>query len=112
MIEPGKLTAVEARALLQIYKPREVAHVSKAGKFLDDDGSEIDKRQTVAWTMALGPFGSWPSTVEDADKDFTEHAEWWYGQSFRLGWVVVYRNGWGYQAVEPEKIKEMPSCPS
>lgn len=97
------LTSAEARALLLIYDPIPVVHTSKTGKLIGDEGDTIDERQTVPWTMALGPFGSWFSTVEQAERDFAKYDQWYYGKSLRLGWVVVYKSGWGYQAVEPKE---------
>ena len=94
------ITAAEARNLLKVYEPIPVAHTSQSGKLLDDEGTEIDQRQTVPWVMALGPFGSWPTTLSDAEADFEEHAEWFTGRSIRVGFAVCYKQGWGYQADE------------
>lgn len=102
-----KLTSAEARALLDIREPTPVGFTSEDGKFYEGDHAdsweEIDARETVPWVMALGPFGSWPSTLEDAEKDFAAHPEWYYGVSFRLGNVVVWKQGWGYAAKERAK---------
>ncbi len=94
------ITSEQARRLLCIQDPIEVAWTSRDGTLRDDDGDPIDERQTVPWVMKLGPFGSWPSTVEDAEKDFIEHAnkDWWLGESFRIGTAVVWKTGWGYAA--------------
>jgi hypothetical protein len=101
MSTKATLNATEARALLKVYPPKAVAYTSATGRPMDDEGNEIDPREAVPWTMALGPFGSWPCTVEDAEKDFAAHPKWYTGESFRLGYVVVHRQGWGYAAVEP-----------
>ena len=99
---PKKLTAAEARALLDVQPPIPVAHTSKTGRLLDDEGEQIPECQTVPWVLAFGPFGMWPTTVEDAEKHFAAHAEWVYGESLRIDHVVVYKRGWGYAAKAPE----------
>jgi len=98
-----KLTAAEARALLVTYEPVEVAWTSKDGTRRDDDGESIDERCLVPWVMALGPYGSWPATLEAAEASFAEHTEWLHGTSMRLGSVVVWKRGWGYQAETKEE---------
>jgi hypothetical protein len=92
----------QARSLLVVREPIPAAMTSPTGRLLDAEGGQIDPRQTVSWVMALGPFGSWPSTLADAEADFAKHPEWTHAESFRLGWVVVHRPGWGYAAHAPD----------
>ncbi len=96
----SKLTREQARELIVVREPQEVAWTSKDGTLRDDDGDPIDERCTVPHTWALGPFGSWPATMEDVEKDLAAHDVWHYGESMRLGPVVVYKQGWGYSAKE------------
>ena len=97
-----KLTSAEARKLLKVYPATPVAFTTKSGKLLDEYGDEIDERETVPHTMALGPFGSWPCTLEDAEKDFAAHPNWYDGESMRVGYSVVWKQGWGYAATKAE----------
>lgn len=107
----GKLSAGEARSLVREFPAREVVHTSKTGRLLDDEGNKIDERETVPWTYALGPFGSWPVTMADVDKVFGEHAntKWLYGESPRLGPVVCWKNGWGFQAIAEAEVDAGPN---
>lgn len=98
MSDARKLTSAEARALLRVEEPQKVAFTNSKGKHFDDDGNHIDKREAVPHVYALGPFGSWPTTLEDAEKEFAKHDEWFYGKSFRLGHVVIWDTGWGFAA--------------
>lgn len=99
------MTAEEARTLLDVQEPIPVAWTSKDGTKRDDDGNRIDERQTVPWVWALGPFGTWPETLDAAEHDLRNEPEWWHGESYRLGWVVVYKRGWGYSAKPPVEAK-------
>ena len=103
------MKCTEARAMLEVREPIEVAIRLRDGGLLDVHGDSIDERCTEPWVMALGPFGSWPCTLADAEKDFAKHPEWWAGESFRLGHVVVYARGWGYAAVAGPR--EAAPCP-
>ena len=94
------MNGVEARKMLAVQEPIEVAWTSKDGTQRADDGDEIDPRQTVPWVMALGPFGSWPETLEGAEESLALHNSWVHGPSFRLGFAVTWEQGWGYQAKE------------
>lgn len=81
---------------LDIQPPREVAWTSKSGRLMDDEGDRIDERETVPYTWALGPYGSWVVTVEDATVTIREHDTWEEGRSFRLGRVATWKPGWGF----------------
>lgn len=92
---PKRQSAANARKLLRVYEPR--------------DGEDIDKRQAEPWVWALGPFGSWPETLARAEELFAEHqaATWTYAESLRLGWVVMWRPGWGFAAMKPEEARKL-----
>ena len=90
-----------ARQLLLVLEPIPVLMRNSKGNPLDDDGRKIDERCLAPWTWALGPYGSWPCTVEDALEDFTEERPWFVASSMRLGPVVSYRDGWGYATKQP-----------
>lgn len=94
------MTNVEARKLLKVWPAKAVSFTTKSGKLLDDEGDPISDVQTVPHVLALGPFGSWLCTLEEAEKDFANHENWYDCQSFRVGYAVVYKQGWGYAAKE------------
>lgn len=106
---PDRQSAANARKLLSVHEPLAVAFRTDAGKLLDADGEEIDKRQAEPWVWALGPFGSWPETLARAEELFAEHqgATWTYAESLRLGWVVMWRPGWGFAAMKPEEARKL-----
>ena len=109
IIEAAKtrpLTAVEARAILKVREPREVAFVNSKGESLNDDGDKIDPRELEPWTMALGPFGSWPCTVADAERTIAKHAEFEYGVSCRIGPCIIWEQGWGFSALSASRETE------
>ena len=97
------LTREEARAMLKVWPPVVVAFTADNGRIFDADGNELDARQTVPHVLALGPFGSWFSTLEDAEDDFAREPAWFAGKSFRVGYAVVYEQGWGYAANKPAR---------
>lgn len=94
----SSMTNTEARKLLKVNAAIPVAFAAKNGKLFDHNGHEIDPRQSVPWVWEFGPFGSWPCTLEDAEKDFAEQPQWFDGDSWHLGYVVKYKQGWGYAA--------------
>lgn len=97
------MTPEEVLAALDVQDAIPVAWTSKDGTLRDDDGDAIDRRQTVPYVWALGPFGSWPTTLEDARKEIGEPEEWFTGDSFRLGCVATWKPGWGFQIKDPER---------
>jgi len=101
------MTPEEALKLLDVHEPIEVAWVSKDGTKRDDNGEAIDERQTVPWVWALGPFGSWPVTLDKAMEKFDDESlDWCHLRSIRLGPVVCYELGWGYGAVSIDAKEE------
>lgn len=103
---PREMTAAEARAALVVYAPQIPDMRNSDGEPFDKHGNRIDDRRLVQSVDALGPFGSWPSTLGDAERDLAAHETWWLGRSFRLGWVVVYKEGWGYAANHPDHAEK------
>jgi hypothetical protein len=92
------ITRAEARTMINVQAPIPVLAVNSEGKSLADNGSEIDPRQLVPWVESLGPFGSWPTTVDDALAEIDKHDDWWLGDSFRIGRCIVWKQGWGFAA--------------
>lgn len=92
------MTADEAIVMLDVQPAIEVAWTSKDGTKRDDSGRAIDKRQTVPWVWAEGPFGTWPETLEDAVARLRESRRLSVAASFRLDRSVWYGQGWGYAA--------------
>ena len=103
-----RVTKDEAVEVLAVNPPIEVAWTSKNGKLRDDDGNEIDERQTVPWVWALGPYGSWPMTVEDALKNISSSDVLAIDESWRIGWTVYWLDWWGCAVVSDalERINE------
>lgn len=99
-----ELTSAEARQLLDVQEPHKVAWTSKDGTKRDDDGDEIDDRKLKPWVLALGPFGSWPVPLTEAEGELATHDTWQLGKSFRLNWVVTWKSGWGF-AADLEKVE-------
>ena len=99
------MTPAEALALLDIQPPREVAWTSKDGTLRDDDGDKIDPRQAEPWVWALGPFGSWPETAEEAKREIAASEVWRHVDTLRIGWAIVRASGWGFgaKAVAPSR---------
>ena len=80
------VSLTQARELLDVREPL--------------DEADADDRQKGPWTFALGPYGSWPEKLSDAETVFETETHWRLCQSLRLGPVVIYKAGWGYSASE------------
>lgn len=94
------MTPAEVLAELEVCAAVPVAWTSKDGALRDDEGSRIEPAQAERHTYALGPFGSWPVTMTEAEADIRQHPEWTEGRSIRLGRVAAYKSGWGYSLRE------------
>lgn len=87
-----EITSEKARLLLIVHPP-----------VTDNGGDEINERQTVPWVWALGPFGSWPCTLKEAEEDFATYTTWNYGKCLRLRSAVTFKSGWGYGATKMQE---------
>lgn len=94
------MTPAEVLAELEVCAAVPVAWTSKDGTLRDDGGGSIEPAEAGRHAWALGPFGSWPVALADAEADIRQHPEWTEGRSIRLGRVAVYKSGWGYSLRE------------
>ena len=93
-----ELDYAAAVALLDVQPACPIAMTNKDGRHFDEDGDEIDARQTEPWVWALGPFGSWPCTLREAMEKLRAHTQFATIESLRIGRAVVYQQGWGFAA--------------